>query len=176
MEDGTPVSACHRSGSVNVETAMGTTRTRAPAGSRSAANVAAHPAGTGETDPAGSGRGTIGAIATSATAATAHRAPGHRAAGNLARAASIPNANIAAAAPSATIENRSGITDPITGSVCSQYQGSLTHECSCPPPSRVPPMENTSSTANVTAAERTVSRRQNRTATAASTISIGQPR
>jgi hypothetical protein len=46
IEDGTPVSACHRSGSVNVDAGMGTTSTCAPAGNRSAVNAAVHPAGT----------------------------------------------------------------------------------------------------------------------------------
>ena len=88
----------------------------------------------------------------------------------------MPSANSAAAAPSARIENRSGIADPVTGSDCTQYQGSFTHACSCPPASSVPPSENTSSTTNVTATARTASSRQNTTAATASAISIGQPR
>lgn len=74
------------------------------------------------------------------------------------------------------IENRSGIADPATGSVCSQYQGSLTNACRCPPASSVPPSESTSSSTNVTARARTGSSRQNKTATTASAVSIGQPR
>src|SRR6478736_68368 len=46
-ERGSPVSACQRSGSVNVDIGTGTTRTLAEGGSRSAANAADQPCGTG---------------------------------------------------------------------------------------------------------------------------------
>src|SRR5580693_7678366 len=99
---------------------MGTTRTRALAGSRKSANAVVQPAGTPAARATGSGAGTIGTTAATARAAMsrfAHgqRARGHRARGQRARAASKPNANAAAAAPSATIENLSGSTDPLTG-------------------------------------------------------------
>ena len=67
------MSACHRSGSVNVDSGMGSTSTCAPAGSRRAVNVCRPPGRHAGLDPAGSGRGTIGAIATSAASAIAQR-------------------------------------------------------------------------------------------------------
>ena len=72
--------------------------------------------------------------------------------------------------------NRSGSAALSTGRPCSQYHGSLIHACSCPEASRVPPSENTSSTAQATAQARTGSRRQNRMVPAASTAISGQPR
>lgn len=74
------------------------------------------------------------------------------------------------------MENLAGITDPVTGSVCSQYQGSSMPWCTRPLASRVPPRENTASTVNVTAVTRTGSNRQKRSVTSPSTASIGQPR
>ena len=185
------MSACQRSGSVNVDTGIGSTTTCAPAGSLSAANAAVHPVGTAGSDPAGSGRGTSGAMAASTASAIAdramvdramshralpHRGAGSRACAQRARAASRPNVNSAAAAPSARIENRSGITELATGRACSQYQGSVIQACSCPPASSVPPSESTSSTTSTAAVTRTVGSRQNSTAAAASAMSIGQPR
>src|SRR5256885_17237075 len=86
-ERGTPVSACQRSGSVKVDIGTGTTRTLAEGGSRSAANAADQPCGTGAAAATGSGFGTIGSAAriaaASTTAAGRHPAdsrgsPGHR--------------------------------------------------------------------------------------------------
>ena len=91
-------------------------------------------------------------------------------------AASAQKASSAPAAPSATMENRSGSAALSTGRLCSQYHGSLIQACSCPPASRVPPRENTASTAQVTAQARTGSRRQNRIVPATSTAISGQPR
>src|SRR5438309_2230976 len=63
MAPGTPVSACQRSGSVKVDIGIGTTRTLADAGSRSAANTCDQPGGSGVAAAAGSGLGTIGRTA-----------------------------------------------------------------------------------------------------------------
>jgi hypothetical protein len=164
------VSACQRNGSVNVDSATGTTRTWAFAGSRKLANAVVHPAGTPAVSAAGNGAGTSGTTAATASAATNRGALGHQA-----RAASKPNANAAAAAPSEMIENLSGSTEPLIGNVCSQYQGSLIASCSWPPASKVPPREAAASTAKVSAAVRTGSSRQNRTVTMTSTTSNGQP-
>ena len=92
------------------------------------------------------------------------------------RAASTAKARSAAAAPSATMENRSGRAALSSGRPSSQYQGSLIAGCSCPPNSRVPPSENTPSTAQATAAARTGSRRQPAIAASSSTMISGQPR
>src|SRR6185437_13014406 len=142
-ERGSPVSACQRSGSVKVDIGTGTTRTLAEGGSRSAANAADQPCGTGTAAATGSGLGTIGS---------------------------------AAAAPSATRQNRSGSADSSSGRPCSQYQGSLIAGWWCPPNSRVPPSENTPSTTQATAPARAGSRRQQAIAAPASTTSSGQPR
>src|SRR5580704_5373265 len=139
IERGSPVSACQRSGSVKVNIGTGTTRTLAEGGSRSAANAADQPGGTGVAAAAGSGFGTIGRTARTAAAITtaAGRQPadsrgsprleGQRAANaaNAGTAASTAKASSAAAAPSVTRENRSGSADSSSGSPCSQYQGSL---------------------------------------------------
>ncbi len=97
-------------------------------------------------------------------------------AGQRLRAASSPKASNAAAAPSAMMENRSGITAAATGRACSQCHGSKMPSCSRPSASRVPPRESADSTANVTAVARTGRRRQNHAAMTARTASIGQPR
>src|SRR5256885_16110583 len=70
IERGSPVSACQRSGSVKVDIGTGTTRTLAEGGSRSAANAADQPAGTGVAAATGSGFGTMGRAARTATAIT----------------------------------------------------------------------------------------------------------
>src|ERR1700746_1585158 len=75
---GWPVSACQRSGSVNVDIGTGTVSTVAEAGRCSAANAADQPGGTWIAASAGSGRGTIGRTARTAqdmTTAADHRAP-----------------------------------------------------------------------------------------------------
>ena len=149
------MSACQRSGAVYERTGIGTTSTSAPGGSRSAVNAAVQPAGTGEALAAGSGRGTSGRIAIAAAAAMSARRAGQRL-----RAASRPKASSAAAAPSAMMENRSGITAAATGRACSQCHGSAMPSCSRPPASRVPPSESADSSPNVTALARTGRRRQ----------------
>src|ERR1700722_16300720 len=108
MEAGWPVSATQRSGSVNVETGIGTMRTWAPGDSRRPVTAVLQPAGTAATVAAGNGAGTRGSTAITDRPAISRPAPGQ-----LARAASKPNASAAAAAPSATIENRSGSTEPV---------------------------------------------------------------
>src|SRR2546423_563583 len=70
IERGSPVSACQRSGSVKVDIGTGTTRTLAEGGSRSAANAAVQPAGTGVAAATGSGFGTMGRTARTAAAIT----------------------------------------------------------------------------------------------------------
>src|SRR5512142_1740459 len=132
IERGSPVSACQRSGSVKVDIGTGTTRTLAEGGSRSAANAADQPAGTGVAAATGSGFGTIGRTARTAAAITtatgrqpdASPSRGQRCAANAAKtgtAASAAKARSAAAAPSATSENRSGSADSSSGRPCSQY-------------------------------------------------------
>src|SRR5690242_10880388 len=144
IERGSPVSACQRNGSVKVDIGTGTTRTLAEGGSRSAANAADQPAGTGVAVATGSGFGTMGRTTRIAAAITtaAGRQPaasraspsrdspagGIRRAANAAKAgtaASTAKASSAAAAPSASRENRSGSADSSSGRPCSQYQGSL---------------------------------------------------
>ena len=139
-EPGWPVSACQRSGSVKVDIGTGTTSTVAEAGSRSEANTADQPGGTGVAAAAGSGLGTIGRTARTAqdmTTAAGRQADGEprqpdRAAyaAKAATAASTAKASSAAAAPSATMENRSGSAALSTGRPCSQYHGSLIQACS----------------------------------------------
>src|SRR5579862_2183777 len=184
-EPGSPVSACQRNGSVNVDMGIGTTSTGADAGRSSSANAADQPGGTGVVAPAGSGLGTIGSMARTPTVMTtaAGRQPeasrGARRAAYAAKtatAASRLKASNAAAAPSAGIENRSGSAALSTGRPCSQYHGSLIHAWACPLASSVPPSENTERTTAVTAVARIGSRRQNRTAARTSSTSSGQPR
>src|SRR5579871_1253038 len=174
---GWPVSACQRSGSVNVDIGTGTTSTVAEAGRSSAPNAADQPGGTVIAATAGSGRGTMGSTARTAQPVTvAIAAVRLQCAARTGTAASAQQASSAAAAPSATMENRSGSAALSTGRPCSQYQGSLSQACSCPLASRVPPSENTSSTTSATAQARTASSRQNRITPAASTTISGQPR
>src|SRR6266851_2187894 len=184
-EPGSPVSACQRSGSVKVDIGIGTTRTLADAGSRSEANTADQPGGSGVTSAAGRGFGTMGKTARTAQDITtaAGRQPaasrGSRRAAKPAKAgpaASAAKASTAAPAPAATMENRSGRAALNTGRPSSQYQGSLIAGCACPANSRVPPSENTASTAEATAAARTGSRRQQAIAASTSTMISGQPR
>src|SRR5580704_18289076 len=184
-DPGSPVSACQRSGSVKVDIGIGTTRTLADGGSRSAENVADQPGGTGAMSAAGRGLGTMGKTASTAPDITiaAGRQPtasrgSHRAAkaAKAGRAASTAKARSAAPAPSATMENRSGRAALSSGRPSSQYQGSLIAGCSCPPNSRVPPSENTLSTAKATATALTGSRRQLTVIASSSTMISGQPR
>src|SRR5271167_4923262 len=184
-EPGSPVSACQRNGSVKVDSGIGTTRTLADGGSRSAANAADQPGGTEVTSAAGSGFGTMGRTARTAPDITtaAGRQPtasrgSHRAAkaAKAGRAASTAKARSAAPAPSAMMENRSGRAALSSGRPSSQYQGSLIAGCSCPPNSRVPPSENTPSTAQATAAALIGSLRQPTIAASSSTMISGQPR
>src|SRR5579859_7827170 len=193
-EPGCPVSACQRSGSVKVDIGTGTVSTLAAGGSRSAANAAVQPGGTGLAVLAVSGAGTMGSTASTVPASTtaAGRQPDAsrgRPRGRPSRgrdlaamaatagiAASTAKASSAAAVPSATRENRSGRAALSSGRPCSQYQGSLIAWYSCPPNSKVPPSENTPRTAQATAAARTGSRRQPSTAASTSTTISGQPR
>src|ERR1700760_4072085 len=92
-ERGSPVSACQRSGSVKVDIGTGTTSTLADGGSRSAANAADQPGGTGGAAAAGRGFGPTGrrtrtaAAITPATGRQPYASPsrGHRRAANAAK-------------------------------------------------------------------------------------------
>src|ERR1700689_1050315 len=138
IEPGSPVSACQRSGAVIVAVGTGTTNTLAFCGRCNAAKVAGQPAGSAMGVAAGSGSGSSGRQATTATAgrpAPAHRAGGPRAPAPRAAALRAPadhalarsseNASSAAAAPSATIDSLFGSAVPITGTDSSQCQGSV---------------------------------------------------
>src|ERR1700758_5568230 len=70
-EPGSPVSACQRSGSVNLGTAIGTTSTAADAGSRSEENTADQPGGSGVAAAGGRARGRSGKTVRPAQAMTA---------------------------------------------------------------------------------------------------------
>src|SRR5579859_169969 len=184
-EPGSPLSACQRSGSVNLDTGIGTTSTAAGARSRREANTADQPDGSGAAAAAGNGLGTSGKIARTAqdmtTAVGRHpdASRGRRATAYTARpdtAASKEKARSAAAAPSATMENLSGSTALRTGRPSSQYHGSLIPWYSLPLASRVPPSESTPSTTQATAEVRTGSSRQKWIAASRSTTINGHPR
>src|SRR5260370_16005046 len=108
---GSPVSACQRSGSVKVDIGIGTTSTLADSGSRSEANTARQPGGSGVAAAAGKGPGTMGRTARTAQDRTiaAGRQPdasrGRRPAADAAQAgtaASRAQATTTAGAPPAT--------------------------------------------------------------------------